>query len=236
MAESSVAKLASQFKAMPRKQQLGVMFAVPVLIAGVFGYLAWKDLLKLGPDERVPTILQRKDGNSLGEQIASLNDEIAAKNLVIAQMPDVQRQLADLQDDIEAAENKLPKEAEKALMREVIQRLAREIPADIGVVKVKSVRISEDDSGRSAGSTGRGELRSLTFQTEILGDINGIIKFIDRIEKNDRFMTVNAISLRSGDVAADLSAQDPKPVFTPHQVRLDVVTYVYAGSSRKGGK
>jgi hypothetical protein len=235
MAESSFAQLAARYKALPRQQQLIVAFGVPVVIAGLFIWMTAKDLAKLGPDEAVPKLIQRTNaGLSLWEQIEALKIEIAEKDVIIAQRDSIAAQLAELQVDIDAAESKLPRQAEKALMREVIQRLAREVPADLGVVQIKSVRISEDGGGgRSGRTSSRGELSTLTYQTELLADTNGLIKFIDLIEKNERFMTVNTISLQAGEVTADLTAEVPKPEYKPHRVRLDIVTYVYAKKGEK---
>jgi len=231
---SSIAQLTARYKALPRQQQLIAAFAVPVAIAGLFIWLTAKDLAKLGPDEAVPQLLQRSNaGQSLWEQIEALKVEIAEKDAIIAQRDDILAQLAELQVDIDAAESKLPRLAEKALMREVIQRLAREVPADVGTVQIKSVRIIEDEGLKSGRTSGRGELSTLTYQTELLADTNGLIKFIDKIEKNERFMTVNTVGLRSGDITADLTSEVPKAVYMPHSVRLDIVTYVY---SKKGEK
>lgn len=234
MAASSLAQLTARYKALPRNQQLITAFAIPLAIAGLFIWMMAKDLAKLGPDEAVPRLLQRTNGGlSLWEQIEALKVEIAAKDAIIAQRDGILAQLAELQNDIDAAESKLPRQAEKALIREVIQRLAREVPADVGTVQIKSVRISEDAGVKSGRASGRGEMSTLTYQTELLADTNGLIKFIDKIEKNERFMTVNTINLRSGDISADLTSEVPKPVYTPHQVRLDIVTYVYAKKGEK---
>lgn len=233
MADSSLARLTARFKALPRPQQLAVLFAAPVLICLAGGYVLWQDLAKLGPDEGVPAMLRRSTGNGLWNEIATVREGIAQKEAIIAERPKVRAQLQALQDDIAAAEERLPREAEKAQMREVIQRLARDIPADIGVVRLLAVRINEGDRASAGrGSAGQPELQTITYQTEIEGDINGIIRFIDAVEKNPRFMKVNAIQLRGGSVKADMEAKPPRPAFGMHSVRLDLVTFVY---SRKGG-
>lgn len=232
MAESPVAKYVAQFKALPKQQRLAIAFAIPVAIAGLAGYMTWGALALLGPDPDVPALLRRDTGAGKWNEINSTQAEIDAKLLIIAERETIRKKLDALQAEITVAEERLPREAEKSMMREVIQRLARDVPADIGVVNLKSVRINEDASA-SRGSSSKGELWSMTFNLEIEGDINGIIKFIDSVEKNPRFMIVNSIQLRAGEVRTDSAAQPPKPAFGLHSVRLDLITYVYA---KKGSK
>lgn len=232
MAESPLAKYVAQFKALPKQQRLGIAFAIPAAIAGVAGYMTWGALALLGPDPDVPNLLRRDTGSGKWNEINATQGEIDAKMLVIAERDKIRKQLDALQAEITVAEERLPREAEKSMMREVIQRLARDVPADIGVVNLKSVRINED-AAASRGTSSKGELWSMTFNLDVEGDINGIIKFIDSVEKNPRFMIVNSISIRSGEVRADGSAQPPKPIFGLHSVRIDLITYVYA---KKGSK
>jgi hypothetical protein len=232
MAESPLAKYVAQFKALPKQQRLGIAFAIPIAIAGIAGYMTWGALAQLGPDEGVPAFMRRDTGNGKWNEINTTQGEIDAKMAIIAERDKIRKQLDALQAEIAVAEERLPREAEKSMMREVIQRLARDVPADIGVVNLKSVRINEE-AGSSRGSSSKGELWSMTFNLDIEGDINGIIKFIDSVEKNPRFMIVNSIQIRSGDVRTDGSAQPPKPVYGLHSVRLDLITYVYA---KKGSK
>jgi hypothetical protein len=232
MADSPLAKYIARFKALPKQQRLGIVFAIPVVIAAAAGHATWGALAKLGPDEAVPRPLRRDTGTGKWNEINTTRSEIDAKMVVIAEKGAIQAKLESLQAEIAVAEERLPREAEKSMMREIIQRLARDVPADIGSVAIKSVAITED-SGRAAGSSSKGELRSMTFGLEIEGDINGIIKFIDSVEKNPRFMIVNSLSLRAGEVRTDPSARPPRPAFGLHSVRLELITYVYA---KKGGK
>ena len=69
-------------------------------------------------------------------------------------------------------------------------------------------------------------LSTVIYQVEIAGDLNGLIKYIDNIEKNTRFMSVNQISLRPGGVRTDPQSKG-KLIMEPHSVRMDLVTYVY---------
>jgi len=228
MAGSTAAALVSRFKALPHNQRLGILFGIPVIVVAVSCYYGWKVLGDLGADPTIPGFLRRENMGVWGE-ITTVQDQIAEKQKVIDRKPQIEATLRDLQDDIVAAEERLPRAAEKAQMREVIERLAREIPSDIGAVKLRSVRITED-APQAAGK--RGGLSTVTYQTEVQGDLNGIIKYIDSIEKNTRFMAVNQVSFRSGNVGLDASDGKPKVKYEPHTVRMDIVTYVYTTSGK----
>ncbi len=226
---SPLAPLAARFRALPRNQQLAIAFGVPIAFALGFAYLTWQVMGQLGADREIPPLLQR-EGLGVWAEIAGVEDQITEKQKVIDKKPQIEAQLAELQNDIAAAEQRLPREAEKAQMREVIERLAREIPQDLGQVKVRSVRIIEDQG--SAAATKKSSLKTVTYQTEVAGDLNGLIKYIDSIEKNTRFMMVNTIALKGGGVKADPEAKG-KIIQEPHTVRMDLVTYVYSGGKGK---
>ena len=86
--------------------------------------------------------------------------------------------------------------------------------------KILSVNIYEDTSNRTPN------LRSVTFKTVLMGSTNGIIAYIDAIEKSPRFMTIGSITI---DPVGQLT-RDPgtgKLVHLPHHCALDIVSYVY---------
>lgn len=235
MAENALSNLASRFKALPRNQQLGIVFGLPALVAVLFAYMTWQVMAQLGSDPGVPTFL-RRDGVGKWAEISGVEDQITQKQAVIDRKPEIEKKLNEIQGEISEAEERLPREAEKAQMREVIERLARDIPPEVGTVKLRSVRILEDDPSAGAGSAGaggsrRGALRTITYQTEVSGDMNGLIKYIDSIEKNKRFMSVNTISLRGGGVKSDAEAKG-KIQYELHNMKMDLVTYVYATSGK----
>lgn len=234
MADSALSNVASRFKALPRNQQMGIVFGVPAAVTVLFAYLTWQVMAQLGADPGIPSLL-RRDGMGKWADITGVEDQIAVKQRVIDRKPEIQRRLSELQSEISAAEERLPREAEKAQMREVIERLARDIPPEMGVVKLKSVRIIEDAGATGAAAAGaaskRGSLRTLTFQTEVTGDLNGIIKYIDSVEKNRRFMSVNTISFKGGGVKSDPDSKG-KLVYELHSAKMDLVTYVYASTGK----
>jgi hypothetical protein len=222
------------FSSLPRRNQLAIVYGVPAGIAALLLFWAWKDLGRLGridPDitdtdgqpipNRLPAFVQRSTPNGIWSDpesgITAIQGHIGEKDAIIKRGAEVDKKLASLQGQIKAAEERLPQESEKAEMRDMIERLAREIPKDIGTVELKSVSIL--DSGD------KGDTRTITFQTDLSGDQDGIIKYIDSIEKNTRFMAVNNLSIRSGAVTYDAGAK--KLVYALHGVHMDIVTYVY---------
>ena len=239
MADSPLVRVTNIFNRLPRPQRLAIMFSLPVLIAIGAGWMAWTALGVLGHDERLPRFLQRQESGSLWSQIDETNTQIASQDQIIARWPAVKTRIKELQGDIAAAEERLPRDVEKAQMRELIQRLARDIPTDIGTVDIKSVRINEaaPEAGRAAAAKSKGpSVATVTYQCDILGDMNGLIKFIDSVEKHPRFMSVNNISLASGGVKLDKSTQTEAISYGLHTVKLDIVTYIYSGQQTMGAK
>jgi hypothetical protein len=93
-------------------------------------------------------------------------------------------------------------------------------------VQVRSVRINEGSSAatRAGARSGGNKPEQVVYQTELSGDLNGIIKYIDMIEKNPRFMLVNSLSLKPGGLSTD---EEKRTVFRPHEVKMNIITYVY---------
>jgi hypothetical protein len=172
--------------------------------------------------------MHRNLPNNKWSQITDLDTKIAAKNIIIARYDAAKAELNNLEAAIKIGRERLPLESEKAEMRLLIEKLARDIPSDIGTVQVLSVKIIENaaaattrtPAARSAGN----KPEQVTYQTEIIGDLNGIIKYIDMIEKNPRFMLVNSFSLKPGKIGLD---SEKRPTFPPHAVKMNIITYVY---------
>jgi len=215
------------FNQLDKRQQIAVVVGVPVLIVGLLGYLTWGQLVKLGPDESVPGFLQRPGG--YWTDIINTDAAIAEQEAIIATGPEVDRQLKELTDEIALAEDRLPLEAEKTEVRQLIEKLARDIPPSVGRVDFKAVRIIE------GGIVKGQDYQPVTYMVEITGDLNGAIKYIDSIEKNIRFMMVKNLTLNPGTLSLDQESQ--RVVSSLHQVNLEIVTYVYtAGQKKKKGK
>lgn len=224
-----VAQLQARYKALPRQQQLGIIFGIPLALSATFGYLLWNSLAELGPDQSVPELLRRPNG--VWSEITALDEQISAQQVIIDEMPKIRKRIEELQDDIGAAEERLPREAEKASMREVFERLAREIPSDVGTVQIKSMRIQE--SGNPSGG-GKGDYAVVTYQADVMGDMNGLIYYLDAIEKYPRFMTVSTFTLRAGEVSID--NKTAKVRYGLHSAKMEIMTYIYASSGKKGAR
>jgi hypothetical protein len=214
------------FNALEKRQQITIVVAVPLLIIALLGYLSWGLLAKLGPDPKLPAFLQRPGG--VWTDINAAVEGIAAQEAIIATGPQVEARLKELSDEIDLAEQRLPLEAEKTEVRQLIEKLARDISPSLGRVEFKAVRIIE-------GGVVKGqEYQPITYQVEIAGDLNGTIKYIDSIEKNTRFMMVKNLTLHPG--ALTLDAESARVVAALHQVNMEIVTYVYTAGQKKKGK
>jgi len=211
------------FASLDKRQQITVVVAIPAALVLLFGWLSWRTLAKLGPDPALPALVQRSGGE--WAKINELTDQIAAKDLIIAEEPAIQLRLAALKTEIEIADQRLPKEAEKPEIRQLIEKLARDVPNSIGSVQFKGVRIIEGVAVKGQ------DYQPVTYQTEVTGDLNGIIKYVDSIEKNPRFMAVRNLTIKPTGVSLDVQSQ--RVVAGLHQVNMDIVTYVYTGSQKK---
>lgn len=221
------------FNDLNKNQQLAVLIGVPVVVAITLCVLIYRAMGVLGPDpeDRLPSFLHRNLPGNKWEQINKLDTQIKEKDVIIARRQKVIDELNSLEADIKAGRERLPLESEKAEMRLLIEKLARDIPSDIGTVLVKSVKIIENTAAAapasrqpSASRSGGSKPEQVTYQTEISGDINGIIKYVDMIEKNPRFMLVNSFTLKPGKLGTDA---EKRPVLQPHEVKMNIITYVY---------
>jgi hypothetical protein len=212
-------------KKIEKKHWYAIVGGATVLVVGAFAWLSWQVLGQIGPDPELPASLQRTVGDSKWEQIAQRKNDTAALQDTIRKRPQVEQQLKDMKADIDAARGLLPPQSEKAVMRDTIDRLAREIEPGVGTVRVKSVSIRE---AASAAGRGKGpEYQSVEYVTQLACDMDGLIAFIDRIEKYDRFMSVDNFQLTTGGVQIDKESK--KPVKGLHNVTMKIVTYIYNG-------
>jgi len=198
------------FNDLNKRQQLAILAGVPSAVALLLIILIYRALGVLGPDQqdRIPSFMLRNLPGNIWSTITDTEAQIATQQAEIDKGPAIQKEMEGLEADIKAARERLPLESEKIDMRLLIEKLARDIPSDIGNVTQK-----------------------VTYLTELTGDLNGIIKYIDVIEKNPRFMTVNSIQIRPGSVTLDA---EKKLFLTPHTVRLSLSTFVYNPQTGKG--
>ena len=226
---------ARSFKDLNKNQQLAVLVAAPVLVCATLGWFVYGDMGVLGrdPDDHLPSFLHRETPDSLYTQIAATDQEIATQVAICLRRETREKELKALQGEIAQARERLPLESEKAEMRKMIEQLARDISSDIGKVSVLSVRIDESGGAGGRGGGGGAEYQTVTYQTSIAGDLNGIIKYIDLIEKNLRFMTVNSITIKPGGMGTDTETH--KLTHAAHSVQMNIVTYTYNPALQAGG-
>lgn len=210
-------------KNLPKKTWLIVIAAATVVLSGTVIYFLAGSLHRLGNDPGVPGFLRRAgDDSSLYAQIAAKETAIAAQNAIAARLPERQALLDSMKADIAAARKRLPTDAQKAEVRQLIEDLARQVGSSSGALVVRSVAIRE-----AAPSTARGaasDYKSVEYQTSVTADMDGIIQYINLIERNERFMTVEGIQLTTGGVAT--SADSGKVEGKPHTAQLRIVTYI----------
>ena len=221
--------LGARYKALSKGKQMVLMFGAPVLVAAVFAYFTWDAMGRNGEDEQLPTILQRPgiDG-SFWSQIIAVRADIDAQNVKIQRRPQLLAKLATLDQQTKEIEKLLPREEEKTEIRQMLDTLNREIPPDYGKVNVNKVSINEQASARNS------DYRSVLYQIDLTGSLNGVIAFMDAIEKpsprNPRFMSINKIIWQAGKVQ---TGADGKADLKPHEVHLEVMTYIYTPKAGK---
>lgn len=219
-----MAALPAAFTKLPKAQQWAAaagIIAVPLI---VLGWLTWQALGTLGPVDSVPQMLRRTKPGSIGDRIASTQQEIEQQDAILRQKPALQKQLDDLAADIKEAKQRLPSEAEKTEMRERIERLLNDINETQGLGKVQFHGVKITESG-GRGRDAKAAYQTVTYDVEISGELNGIIRYIDLIEKNTRFMTITSFSLTPGTLS--VAATGDRVEQAPHKVKLTIVTYVY---------
>lgn len=218
-------------KNLPRKIWLIIVASATVVLSGIILYFLAGSLHRLGDDPGVPGFMRRAgDETSLFAQIAAKEAEIAAQNAIAAKLPERQALLDSMKADIEAARKRLPTDAQKAEVRQLIEDLARQVGSASGALVVRSVAIREaaPTTGRAAAS----DYKSVEYQTAVTADMDGIIQFINLIERNERFMTVEGIQLTTGGVAFNSESGKVEP--KPHTAQLRIVTYIDSSGTPTG--
>ena len=220
-------------KNLPRKTWLIVIGATTLVLSAVIIYLMAGSLQRLGEDPDVPGFMRRAgDEQSLFAQIATKDSEIAAQNAIAAKHSERQRLLDSMKNDIEVARKRLPTESQKAETRQLIEDLARQVGSTAGALVVKSVSIRE--AAPSSGRAAAGDYQSIEYQTAVTSDMDGLIQFINLIERNERFMTVEGIQLTTGGVVfnRDTSKVENKQ----HTANLRIVTYTDSSGAKAGAR
>jgi hypothetical protein len=218
-------------KKLQKKHWLIVIGVATLLICGGIGYVLAGSLNRLGPDENVPALIRRQgDGNSLITQIAAREASIAEQNAIYAKLKEKTILLNSMKADIAAARKRLPTDAQKAEVRQLIEDLARQVGSSAGALVVRSVAIRE--AAPTTGRASASDYKTIEYTTQVSADLDGIIQYINLIERNERFMTVEGIQLATGGVAIDSATG--KVEAKPHTVTLRIIVYIDSTASAGG--
>ena len=220
-------------KSLSSKHWLIIIAALTAVLAGAILYLLAGSLQRLGQDPEVPSFMRRTgNDDSLYAQIAARQTSIAQQDAIFAKLSERQTLLDSMKADIAAARKRLPTDAQKAEVRQLIDDLARQVGSASGALTVRSVSIREAASSKAGGRAGASDYKSIEYQTSVSADMDGIIQFINLIERNERFMTVEGIQLTTGGVG--LNRETGKVEGKPHTAQLRIVTYVDSAGTQTG--
>lgn len=219
----------NNWQALPPRTRALILYGIPVLIVGVFGWLAWGNLKRLGKDPALNAVsfLQRDGSDNLYATLRQKNQAIEAERLVIERRDQVMDRLAEIDASRELILERLPTTREKEKMRRGIQEMAN-LVTESGTGQVEFVSLTIDEP-----TTGDGQRRNrqqdqlaqeIIYRCSLKADLNGLIHYIHKVENNPRFMAVREISLSAGGV--DVDADNRVVDFELHTIGLEIVTYV----------
>lgn len=192
-------------------------------LAGLFGYLLARSLRQLGEDPQLPALLRRAGNEqSLYARIRATEAQIAEQEAVAARYAERKALLDGMKHDIAAARRRLPSEAQKPEMSQLIYDLARQVQGSVGTFTIASLAIQE--AGQGQGGRGRQDYQTVVYQVTANADFDSILAFINLVERNDRFMTLDGIQITSGGVQVERDSG--VLTYKPHTVQLRIVTYV----------
>ena len=138
---------------------MAVAVGVPALLAIGLGYFVYQDLLVLGkdPDAGVLSFVLQDGPDDLQDRIAAVETQIANERKESSRLEAVTQRLSELKEEESFLRDKLPNEKRKGEVRETIQQLVRQVPAEVGTVDLLSVKVSEEaaDTNASSGSPWR---------------------------------------------------------------------------------
>lgn len=220
---------AFRFSSLGKRQQLAIAIGIPAVVAVIIGMIAYQKLGELGPDPSLtPAFLQRtSDPESLWAKINALQEEIDKQDQIIKRKAMREREYAALQKDITAAENLLPRDKEVLEIVQKLSEMGRGITSDIGVLQVGGVSVKDGGAASTARGANPNELPQVIYEIDIDGTTNGIIKYIDSIERfPGRFMAVTSIVFKPGKASLDKEAL--------HHAKLTLVTYTYRPKQGRG--
>lgn len=225
-------------KSLQRKHWLMIIGGATLLVSLALVVGLMGSLSKLGEDPGVPAFLRRAgDSQSLFAQIAARQTAVAEQNATAAKFEQRKAVLDSMKADIDAARKRLPTEAQKAEVRQLIEDLARQVGSGDNALVVKSVSIRQAAPTAARGKSAANDYQTIEYQTSITADMDGVIQFINLIERHERFMTIQGIQLTTGGVATAAEAASSGKIHgKPHNVQLRIVTYVDASNRQTGAR
>ncbi|MDA3961861.1 MAG: hypothetical protein PF961_13815 [Planctomycetota bacterium] len=213
---------------LPAKQRKIILIVWPLVVVAVFGYMSYGALGTLGDDPKLQSVSfipRAKAKKNLWSQIKGLEQQIQAEKAVVSRKAMAEEELADAKLRMAELQSRLPNQKQKEEMRLRLQEMVNDVPRDVGEVRFVGVSIQEAaDAGAGRRRGGKSDHSTVTYRLELNADMNGLIWYLDRVEKNPRFMSVNALTVTPGSIEVD---RDNLEITTKlHKVDLDVVTYV----------
>lgn len=217
-----------KFSTLSKRQQLAIALGAPLAIALILGVVIYQKLGILGPDPKIfPSVQRNSDPESLYARINALQAEIDQQDIIIKKKPVCERELKDLESEIDLANDMLPQEREVLGIVQKLSEMGRQIPPEIGVVSVGSVSIRDNGATPATRGANTNELPQVSYDIDIEGNTNGLIKYIDSIERfPHRYMAVTNIAWKPGKYTVDKDAQ--------HHVKLTLVTYTFQPKKARG--
>lgn len=222
---------------LPKGQRLAIVIAVPVILVGVFIYLARNELIILGKDPVVypwASVLYPADkqlGRSKYKLIEDKERERKQFEKKAEELPELMAKLQELEGQRLQLRSLLPADKEKTQVRVQLQDMLKELTGEnaLGRIEFGEVSISEvapqGGSRRSATASGSAA-EELVYKLRFKADMNGLIYYINRVENSQRFMAVSQLSITPG--LPKVNREKAEIEYPLHDIALEIKTYVYS--------
>jgi len=191
-------------KRLSENKQLLLVGATTVVLCGIAGFgVYWA----------------KGEAELMREQIQRTEAEIAAAEVKIKKIPDLERQVIILRENLKEYLKILPEKQElNTFMRAMNQFMAQ-----------SGVDMERSTPGRPAGRKGA-EFEEWTYTFEFRATLWQFLKFANFFENYERFVSIKSFQLTAGgtDPRAENEVADGD---VQHRVNMMVATYVYTGSA-----
>ena len=220
------------FNALPLKQRVGIICGVGAVLAIVIGYFLYTALGKLGKDPNdALSFMMTESETSIWGEIGALDLEIKKFEARARMYDKFKAKLDNLKLVNKYARKKLPREREFSKIGDELGLFAQQVVAqELGFISMDSIDINETASAQGARRRrpvpgALAEPQQITFKCEVVADINGLIAFINKVERSDeRLMTIDGIEIEPGDVSANTDTKEVD--YGRHSAKLEINTWV----------